>query len=314
MKKLLLLLLPFVLLFAACSKETSFEASSTTATGTTAVGIATGTAKYSLTGAGSTCIGAVVSGTYQAGTALVASDTVQLQISVDTIGTYTISTNTTNGFLFSATGTFTQKGLQTITLTGSGTPVGAANITFTPPVGVGCSFVVTVTAAANTAGAGSITSGYTWQFTAYGKTYSGPMLAPKDSLYGSNGINGEIFSMTGAAKVGGLDSGVLTILISNVTGSISTGNYPTNVAIASVGTTVTKVAQFSYGFAEEIGNTGNYDSAYIASPGFGTTLNINISTYNSSTNVIQGSFSGTAQDINNNFLNISNGSFTSKIH
>lgn len=173
MRNLLLLLLPFVLLFAACQKEISFETTISTATGTTAVGIATGTAKYKLIGAGSTCTGAVVSGIYQAGTALVASDSVQLQINVDTIGTYTISTNTTNGFLFSATGSFTQKGAQTITLIGSGTPVGAANITFTPPVGVGCSFVVTVTATETVATSGDYyptTTNSTWK-----------LVNPKDS-------------------------------------------------------------------------------------------------------------------------------------
>jgi hypothetical protein len=70
-----------------------------------------------------------------------------LKVNVTQAGTYAVKTNTANGFVFSSSGIFTFTGLQTITLTSSGTPISTGNFSFKPPVGAGCSFIISVTTA-----------------------------------------------------------------------------------------------------------------------------------------------------------------------
>jgi hypothetical protein len=135
-----LLLIVFPVIYTSCEKEYSYEGGITT-------GMAGGTAVYSLEGNGGNCTGPLINGTYVTGTILQPSDNIQLRVNVTTIGTYTLSTIVVNGIQFSASGNFTVSGIQTITLTGSGTPLTAGISSFTPPVGLGCTFFVTVTAA-----------------------------------------------------------------------------------------------------------------------------------------------------------------------
>jgi hypothetical protein len=69
-----------------------------------------------------TCSPVIISGTYRAGTALTASNTVQVQVNVTTPGTYIIASNSVNGINFFKAGTFTTPGVQNVILAGSGTP------------------------------------------------------------------------------------------------------------------------------------------------------------------------------------------------
>jgi hypothetical protein len=94
-----------------------------------------GTSAFALQGAGSACMNANVQGTYARGVALTAANKLDVQLNVSSPGTYIISTNTANGFTFSGTGTLTATGLQTVSLTGSGTPVNADSTTFTVTAG-----------------------------------------------------------------------------------------------------------------------------------------------------------------------------------
>jgi hypothetical protein len=85
------------------------------------------------------------SGTFTQGIALTSSNKVDIQVNVTTVGTWNISTASVAGFSFSGSGTFTATGVQTITLTASGTPNASGDQTF--PVSSGsssCSFVITV--------------------------------------------------------------------------------------------------------------------------------------------------------------------------
>lgn len=134
-----LFLLVCTIFFTTCKKEYSYE-------GGPPNGNASGSAVFTLVGAGGNCTGSIVMGNYYVNTALDANDIVDLQVDVTKIGTYSVSTNSVNGFKFSASGTFTTTGVQTITLSGSGTPASAGNFNFTIPVGLGCSFTITVTA------------------------------------------------------------------------------------------------------------------------------------------------------------------------
>jgi len=74
------------------------------------------------------CTGATPVGTYVAGTALTAANTITLNVTVTTVGTWSVTTSpAVNGITFSGTGTFATTGAQTILLTGSGTPTAAAS-------------------------------------------------------------------------------------------------------------------------------------------------------------------------------------------
>jgi len=121
--------------FVACQKETSFEQGNSTAS------------KGSLaTDASGNCLGAVISGNYYKDTTLKASNYVDVTVQVDSVGTYTISSDTVNGYYFKATGTFAATGTQTVRLTGEGKPLAAGTNIFTVTYnGTVCDFSVTVT-------------------------------------------------------------------------------------------------------------------------------------------------------------------------
>ena len=126
-----LLLIVCALFFITCKKEYSYEG-----------GVQAATAVYTLNAANGICTGSLVSGNYNAGNPLNTNNTVQLEVDVITIGTYTIKTNAVDGFSFSVSGNFTETGIQTVTLSGSGTPVSAGSFK-SSGVSV-CSFTVDV--------------------------------------------------------------------------------------------------------------------------------------------------------------------------
>ncbi len=100
-------------------------------------------AVFTLAGAPNICDTPIVSGLYIIGMPLGASNTVQLKINVIAIGAYRFQTDTINGIYFSASGNFTNTGIQYLNLTGIGTPLLPRNAVFTPQVvGPRCSFVV----------------------------------------------------------------------------------------------------------------------------------------------------------------------------
>jgi hypothetical protein len=82
-------------------------------------------ATYALSGSPGNCTAATINGTYTAGTALTASNTVVINVNVLSPGIYTIATTTVNGISFSASGTFNLTGPQQVTLVGTGTPAAA---------------------------------------------------------------------------------------------------------------------------------------------------------------------------------------------
>ena len=98
-----------------------------------------------LGGAPGACTPATVNGTYTVGTVLTTANSVQIQVTVTTLGLYTISTNTVAGIRFAASGSFTVSGPQSLTLNGTGTPTASGNQTFTVTFGTSsCTFTVNV--------------------------------------------------------------------------------------------------------------------------------------------------------------------------
>lgn len=111
------------------------------------------------------CNSATINGTYTAGTALTASNTVILSVNVTAIGTYNITTTSTDGIVFTASGSFAATGAQTVTLTSTSTPTSSGTFNIPVPGNPGCTFSLTVDPGTPTLG--------TWSFKAGTTTYSG---------------------------------------------------------------------------------------------------------------------------------------------
>ena len=93
------------------------SAASSAANCTFTVTVLANTASYALN-----CSSIVVSGTYLKGTALTSANTITMNVSVSTVGSYSISTPVMDGISFQASGKFTSVGMQPVTLLGTGTP------------------------------------------------------------------------------------------------------------------------------------------------------------------------------------------------
>lgn len=103
---------------------------------------------YTLVGAGSTC-SFTPAGIYVKDSTLNASHTVSVQVNVTTVGSYSITTNTVNGYSFAAAGVFGATGPQSIILQGTGKPLAAGTNLFTATAGSStCTFSITVSATA----------------------------------------------------------------------------------------------------------------------------------------------------------------------
>ncbi|MGI8582592.1 MAG: hypothetical protein ACR2KX_10355, partial [Chitinophagaceae bacterium] len=118
-------------LFFSCQKEPNLERTST-ALGTLGV-------------SASACTPVTTAGSFTQGVPLTTTNTAAtVQVTVTTIGAYTISTNTVNGVSFSKTGTFTATGVQSVILNGTGTPTNSGVQNFTVAFGNStCNFSIT---------------------------------------------------------------------------------------------------------------------------------------------------------------------------
>ena len=102
-------------------------------------------ADYSLSGAPNTCMNFSLKGLFINNIPLDTSNAVEIQVQVTTPGTYSITTNTVNGYSFSASGLFTSTGIQTVRLAATGMPIAAGSNSFTVTAGTSsCSFTVGV--------------------------------------------------------------------------------------------------------------------------------------------------------------------------
>ncbi len=100
-------------------------------------------AVYTLGGNGSTCTGAVLTGTYMESLSTTSNNTASLDITVASGGDYSLSTPVVNGVSFSSTGSLTT-GNTDVILTATGTPTTAGTFNYTVSgAGTFCTFSVT---------------------------------------------------------------------------------------------------------------------------------------------------------------------------
>jgi hypothetical protein len=243
------------------------------------------------------CSSAIVNGTYKAGTALTATNTVDITVNVTAIGTYNISTAPMNGMTFAKSGTFTATGPITITLVGAGTPGTAGTSNIPMPGTTPCTFPVTVTAAAT----------IDWQFTIGTTTYQGQSDIPS-TVYDNTSLPPFAILDYYGVNAGGDD---INITLFDIAGGVTaTEQY------ASTSTLTTNAAFFYFtDFANTIDLT-----AQPADPGpppigaIGNMIFI-VTSHSTATKTIIGTFSGTAFDaISNTTKTISGGTFKAIYH
>ncbi len=228
-------------------------------------------------------------GLYEVGTQLNCSNTVDIDVDVTALGPYSITTTATNGMTFSASGTFTTLGVQTIKLQGSGTPTAAATpVTNIPMPGtVPCTFPITVDPAPVV----------DWNFT---KTN-----APATIYRGQTDAAtllpvppGVIFTLQGSNSFG---SDQLVILLSDANGIINNGEtYSTSALLGNQ-------AAFSYTLATSANCADIYSADLTIS---GVSITFTVTSHNILTQTITGTFTGTAKNVAAQTLTITTGTFT----
>ena len=135
-----------------------------------------------------------VIGDYIQGIELDTSSYVKVAVNVITPGSYTISTNTVNGYSFSDTGTFAVAGPQTIRLSSKGAPLNSGTNKFIITAGAfSCGFSVTVLPVAITANNDlfPLTANSYW---VYDDALS-PGTNVKTTVIDSTTINGELYKI-----------------------------------------------------------------------------------------------------------------------
>ena len=131
-------------LFSHCKKEYSYEGGNIDST-ITGGPVTTPMAEFSLTGSPGDCSSPRISGDYFAGQKFTNANFVEVNVDVLSIGTFSINTDTINGIYYAAQGVFTKKGIQTVLLKGTGTPVSPGDIVMSTDAGTSkCSFYLAV--------------------------------------------------------------------------------------------------------------------------------------------------------------------------
>ena len=266
------------------------------------------------------CLPDTVIGTFYNGVTP-GSDTayVEIQVNVTQTGSYNITTTPPlqNGFEFADSGFFSNTGINIIRLKPIGTPILNTPTTFTVSFDSSiCSFTVNVQDSTGTGlGGDQDTTGHggdpdgggNWQFATdsgglFAGTFDTAVIIKDSTIWGSGGKMLYMGGFTNAST----DSAI-TLIMYLPTGVITPGTYNNKSAPPS------NASLFAFNYT-----TGNGDPIYEAIPSSSPTLGnvtITITSYNSTTHVVTGTFAGTAEDdaYDGKTIGILNGDFTATV-
>ncbi len=276
----LLILLFAGLFFASCQKELDFDLDA----------VSEGTMKSDVNG---DCLPSTLNGIYYADSTLNDTHFIDVQVNVITRGTYSIATDTVNGYSFKGTGTFGTTGLNTVRLYGSGKPLVGGSDIFTVTYGTStCELNVIVVAAGTGIAAYTLESLVTGECsgaTVFGTYTAGiplgvthsviltvNVISPGTFLLGAASVNGMLFTASGVFMNTGLQAvtlngaglplapGIFNVTASNIistcTFSITVGGTSTP-AVYSLGgapgscTGVVMAGTYQQGLALNASNT-----------------------------------------------------------
>ena len=299
------LLILTTVFFMACQKEVSFEQGNSTAS--------VGSLSVDANG---NCLGAVVSGTYFKDTAIKASNYVDVNVQVDTAGTYTISSDTVNGYYFKATGTFTATGAQSVRLIGGGKPLAIGTNVFRVTYnGTICEFTVTVLSG------GGPSAVFTVNCTSpviNGIYKAGTMLTASNTVTlnvnvttigpwtvsTTPAVNGIIFTGSGTFATTGANT--ITLTGSGTPVAAATSSFPVTVGTATCNFSITVVpaggnATFTINCTGAV-PVGTYVAGIALTAANTITLNVNVT--------VIGTWSVTTAPAVNNIIFSGSGTFT----
>lgn len=253
-------------------------------------------AVYSLVAAGSDCANFQPQGTYTAGVALDNSNKVVVQVNVTTIGAYNITTNNVNGYSFSAAGNFTATGVQNVTLQGVGTPSAAGTNNFTTTASAStCAFPITVNP--------GTPAGQTWSFVTGSTTYQGPTT---DAYFDDDWLGfGKSLDIYG--EIAGTDT-VFNLYIqfpASATAPIP-GTYISNPDPVS-----TNTSDFLMFDTDDFVFRAKDLTTPPTNPN--VKMTIIITSYDPTTRIVKGTFSGQAWNTANTVVTINNGKFEATV-
>jgi hypothetical protein len=284
MKHILYLsLLTLIIISNSCKKEYSQEEGSGDKSSGSLVSEITGE-----------CLPKTVNGAYIAGTNLGASEYIEVDVDVTKEGNYTISTDTVNGYYFTGSGEFSSTGINTVKLFGKGKPLAEGSDFFIVSYDTTfCEVEVQVLPAGTQPPPPPPATGtYFWKFTVSGTTYQGSVDVD-DAFIIDTTIAGFNFKTFYFEAIDSADDNSMSLTLADLGGGISANENYTSPPSGS-----TNAVHFDWFDA-----AGNY---YETSS---TTFTAKVTAHNTSTKVIEGTFSGTAKDMNGVAKAISGGQF-----
>lgn len=236
------------------------------------------------------CASDSVYGRYVAGKALDATNKMSVVVNVATLGNFNISTNTVNGISFSKTGTFTTTGSQTVYLDGAGTPTNAGPFQYQFSNGSGgCSITFTVLDAVNG-------DDYAWSFTEGANSYHGYI----DTSFVADSLTYKVMWVYGSTAATGDTAFIVGYSFDHSLTAPPTGTFNTN----------DQASANYFGFGIKNTQTLIYGAAVEAQD---VNMAINVASYDPSTKLLTGSFSGTARTLLTGPFNITNGQFKTTV-
>lgn len=270
MKHILYLsLLTLVIINYSCKKEYSEEEGSGDKSSGSLVSETTGE-----------CLPKTVNGAYIAGTILGASEYIEVDVDVAKEGSYTISTDTVNGYYFTGSGEFTSTGVNTVKLFGKGKPLAEGSDFFI--VSYDTTFceveVGVLPAGSQPPPPPPATATYFWKFTLGGKTYQGSVDKNNAELVDTTvgGVNFKAFYFEAANTA--QDTVISLTLVDGTGGMNANENY----------TSPPSGVNTVYFTLEDA--SGMFETS-------STPFTAKVTSHNTSTKVIEGTFSGTVKDI-----------------
>ncbi len=253
-----------------------------------------------------------INGAYKQGTPLNPNTNyIQLLMNVVHVGSYSVSTPIHNGMRFSASGNFASIGRnQTVILRGSGTPIKGyvnpgkdtvilatrytvANKTYIDT----CRYLFPVDTLGSIIPPGGATAADSaWQFSQGSKFNFGPIDSLLDTTYSGLRVLG-----LGGYNYAGTAKGDTLFGISF--------KIPTGVPVAGTYNTNNPLDGAAFAFADSANNP-----IYSALPTIPTVnVTITVVSYNATTKIVIGTFTGTAQNSGGTPVNITGGKFTAKL-
>jgi hypothetical protein len=241
------------------------------------------------------CLPKTVTGAYIAGTTLDASNYIEVDVDVTKEGSYSITTDTVNGYYFTASGDFANTGINTVKLFGKGKPLAEGSDFFMVSYDTTfCEVEVEVLPAGSQPPPPPPATGtYFWRFTLEGKNYQGDVEINNAELVDTtvSGVNFKAFYFEAENATGDT---IITLGLIDGIGGINTGENYTSPPSSS-----------NIVFFKLDDPNNSYETS--TSP-----FTSKVTAHNTSTKVIEGTFSGTIEEAGGTTKTITNGQFKVK--